>query len=262
MPLKTHYSNETEIPTELKTFYAERNGRYELQVEGFESVSSVLAKNQELIGRQTKDAEKIGELTAKATQVNSLTQDLANKNAEISRLSNDLTTAQSTQLPSGYVAVAKKDADILKTLKDKNFEVEKVAEVITNFEAVKTENDTFKLEKSIAEFAEVEKVQNVKALTRLIKQDGVLPMIKEVDENGNKVRKGFLTQTVDEKPIETLYGDYKTANWSEFSSALDQTSNQPPNGNGNDPKPFAAPTDEKTAEVALQSQAWSTHNAF
>jgi hypothetical protein len=262
MSLKTHYSNEAEIPAELKNFYVFKNGRFELQVEGFESVPNVLAHNSELTETIKKHTAKISDLEAKATQVNSLTQDLANKNAEISRLSTDLTKAQSTTLPAGYVAIAKKEADILQKIKEKNVEVDKLSEILTNFETVQKENANFKLEKSIVEFAATEKVQNVKALTRLIIQDGVMPVIKEVEENGAKVSKGFLVKTLaDNQTEEKTYEDYKKVNWSEFLPALEQQQ-QRQNGNTIDPPPFSAPTDAEAAKVAQQAQAWVTHNGF
>jgi hypothetical protein len=262
MSLKQYYSSEAEIPTELKSYYAERNGKYELQVDGFESVTAVFSKNTELIERQKKDADKITELEAKATEVNTLTRSLADKNTEISRLSNDLTKAQGAQLPSGYVAVQKKEAEIIDKMKAQNLELGKVAETLSEFEAVRTENNNFKLEKSIAEFAEAEKVQNVKALTKLIKQDGVIPLIKEVDENGQKVKKGFLVKQNGEETDEKPYKDYKESNWAEFSHSLDQTAQPPRIGSTLDPTPFGAPTDTEAAKIAQNGQRAATHSAF
>lgn len=261
MSLKQFYTSETEVPTELKSYYTEKNGRFELQVEGFESVPAVFSKNQELITRQQTDSTKIQELTAKATQVNSLTQELANKNSEISKLSNDVTKAQSNTVPTGYVAVQKKDVEIIEKIKEQNLDVNKVAEVINEIETVKKENADYKLEKSILDFAKAENISNVGALTRFIKEDGVKPIVKEVEENGKKVNRGFLVKIVDEKEVESPYQDYKTANWSAVSKALDE-GNQPIRGMGHDPKVSGFNPDDEGAKKAQQSQAQTTHSFF
>jgi hypothetical protein len=261
MSLKQYYTSETEIPTELKNFYAGKNGRFEIQIEGFESVPAVFDKNTELINRQTKDASKIQELEAKAGQVNTLTQQLADKNSELSRLSSENLSLQSKAVPTGYAAVAKKDAELLEKLKKQNLDVEKLGETLAEVETVKAENAEFKLEKAIAAFAETEKVGGVKALTRLIKQDGVQPLIKEEGEGDKKVKKGYLVKTIDGNPVETSYADYKSTNWSEFASALDGGV-KAPKGNGYDPKPQGFVNDTDAEKAAQSGQARAIHNNF
>jgi len=93
--LKT-YTDESQIPTELKDFYAERNGKYEPQVDGVDSISGVLAKNTELLGKVSGHATEI-----------------AGKDAEIQRLSGQLATASNSTLPRGHVAVPTAKAALL-----------------------------------------------------------------------------------------------------------------------------------------------------
>lgn len=225
MPLKQFYTDEAQIPTELKSEYVLKDGRYELQVEGFESLSGIFTKNSELITKQKTDKADIDRSTA----------EIARLNGEIGKLSGDLSKAQSTAVPTGYVAVSKKDSEVIAALKDRNLKPEEVLTNLTDAENLRKENANFKLNQSIAEFAKAENISNIDALTRLIKQDGVTPQIKEVDENGKKVKKGFLVSGGDAGE-ETTYADYKTANWNAFASALDHAE-QPKPGATRDPKP-------------------------
>ena len=238
MSLQQTFTSKEQIPTEFQAHYAERNGKYELQVDGFESITAVFSKNQELIERQSKDKDKLQDLESSVTQVNSLTVELANKNAEISRLSAELTKTQSTQVPTGYVAVQKKDKELIDKLNNAGLKPEDVAANLAEADTLKKENAEFKLIQSVRTFAEIEKVSNVDALTRLIKQDGVTPSVKEVEENGKKVKRGFLAkQSESGEMVETLYSDYKNENWSAFSTALDAGGQPKTKGNGFDPKP-------------------------
>lgn len=229
MALKQFYTDEAQIPTELKDAYVLKDGKYELQVEGFESITGVLAKNTELIGKQKTDDAEIKRQTA----------EVARLNGEIGKLAGDLSQSQSKAVPTGFVAVSKKDNELIAKLKEQNLKPEDVLTTLTETETLKKENADFKLNQSIIEFAKAENIQNVDALTRLIKQDNLTPQVKEVDENGTKVKKGFLVTNA-ETPEEKPYAEYKDAQWGAFSSALDAQPKKP--GNGHDPPPSGGAT--------------------
>jgi hypothetical protein len=77
MSLKRSYATEADVPTERKADYVPKDGRYVLDVEGFENIDSVLAKNTELLGKVSGHAS---ELSGKQAEVDRLTRDLASAN--------------------------------------------------------------------------------------------------------------------------------------------------------------------------------------
>jgi hypothetical protein len=100
MTLKRSYQTEAEIPTEFKPHYVPKDGKYVLDVEGFDNVESVLAKNSELLGK----------VAGHATE-------LSGKQTEIDRLNSELSNARSSGLPRGHKAVPTADAELLDTIK-------------------------------------------------------------------------------------------------------------------------------------------------
>lgn len=244
MALKT-YTQESEVPTELKSYYVQKDGKWEPQVEGIDSVSSIAAKNRELLGKNKEQETAINQLTADKAQ---LTNDLGARTTELSQ-------AQSQRIPTGNVAVPKKDADLIAKLKEQDLTPETVLSTLNEVEGIRKENAEFKLSNSIAEFAEVEKIANVKALGRLIKQDGVTPTIKEVEENGTKVKRGFLVAKEGEQEKEHPYSDYKTANWGDFVSALDAEAAPRKSGTPKDPDPKGPTTPTEKLEMERVAQA-------
>lgn len=114
--LKRSYATEAEVPTERKADYVPKDGRYVLDVEGFDNIDSVLAKNTELVGK-----------------VNGHAADVSAKDAEITRLKSDL--AGANIVPRGHKAVPNADAELLEKVK---------AEGVTTaeaFAALKTKHD-------------------------------------------------------------------------------------------------------------------------
>lgn len=102
MPLKRSYATEAEVPTEHKALYVPKEGRYVLDVEGFDNVESVLSKNNQLLSQHTTDKGEVTRLTG-----------------EVSRLTSELSTAQGSALPHGQRAVPKADAELVETVKAK-----------------------------------------------------------------------------------------------------------------------------------------------
>jgi hypothetical protein len=249
MPVKIIFDSLEEVPEELRTKAKESDGKYEMDAMG------VLNKNRELL-------DKVAKVKPLQDEVDRLTNKTAELNGKVGELSGELSKAESNKVPSGFVAVSKKDNELITQLKEKNLKPEDVLTAITEVETLRGENKDFKLNQAIGEFASVEKVQNVKALTKLIKQDGVIPLIKEVDENGQKVKKGFLVKQNGEETDEKPYKDYKESNWAEFSHSLDQTAQPPRTGNTLDPPAFGAPTDTEAAKIAQNGQRAATHSAF
>lgn len=102
MSLKRSYTTEAEVPTEHKADYVPKGGRYVLDVEGFDNIDSVLAKNSELLGTHTTDRAEITRLTG-----------------EVTRLGSELTAAQASALPRGKRAVDIADAELADAVKAK-----------------------------------------------------------------------------------------------------------------------------------------------
>lgn len=251
MALKQFFATEAEVPTELKDHYVEKDGRYVLAVEGIENIPGIANKNRELIDKQKTDKAEIDRLTNEVSEAK----------IEIGKVSGDLSKANANALPTGYVAVAKKDAEALDEFKKRNLKPEEVFTQLNELDGLRSKVSEHELETAIKQFAEAEKIDNVDALTRLIKQDGVMPLVKEVEENGKKVKKGFLT-TSGEKPEEKSYKDYKETNWKPFQSALETAEKKTPPGQGPGPKPAGAPTDDEAAKAAQAQQARALRSAF
>lgn len=120
------------------------------------------------------------------------------------------------------------------------------------------------LEKSINDFADAENIQNVGALARLVKQDGVTPFVKEVEEHGKKVQRGFLKVTSGDKEEEKSYKDVLDSQWKDFADALAVQKDKPKKISASpDPKAKGGPSDDDDEAKAAQSgQARVAHNAF
>jgi hypothetical protein len=251
MALKQFYATEADVPTELKEHYTEKDGRYILAVDGIENLPGLTSKNAELIAKQKSD---------KAEQER-LTTDLAESKIEIGKLSGDIAKASANALPTGYVAVAKKDAEALEELRKQNLAPAEVLTKLNELDGLKAKVGEFELSTAITAFAEAEGIKNVDALSRLIKQDGVIPSVKEVDKDGKKEKRGFLTIPGD-KPEEKAYKEYLDSNWKAFASALDVKEPKKP-GAGPDPKPSGSPSDDdETAKAAVAGQGRAIHSAF
>jgi hypothetical protein len=121
MPLKRSYATEAEVPTERKADYVLKDGRYVLDVEGFANIESVLAKNQELVGKVNGHAAEISE-----------------KDAEIGRLTNDLQSARNSSVPRGKRLVDTADAELADAVKAAG-----VTDAVA-FNALKTKHDEYK----------------------------------------------------------------------------------------------------------------------
>ena len=107
MPVKRSYATEAEVPTERKADYVPKDGRYVLDVEGFDNIDSVLAKNTELLGKVSGHAS---EMSGKTSEITRLT-------GEVGRLSGELATAQGNALQRGQRAVTVADAELLEKVK-------------------------------------------------------------------------------------------------------------------------------------------------
>jgi len=100
MTLKRSYATEAEVPTERKADYVPRDGRYVLDVEGVESIDGLLAKRDELLGK----------VSGHASELNT-------KQAEIDRLTGELSNARGSSLPRGHKAVPNADAELIEAVK-------------------------------------------------------------------------------------------------------------------------------------------------
>ena len=121
MSLKRSYATEAEVPTERKADYVLKGDRYVLDVEGFDNIEGVLAKNTELVGK-----------------VNGHAAELAAKDTEINRLTGELSNARGSTLPRGHKAVPTADAELVEAVK---------AEGVTTadaFKTLKTEHGDYK----------------------------------------------------------------------------------------------------------------------
>lgn len=122
------YNTEAEIPTELKPYYAQRGDKWEPQFEGVDSISGVLAKNTELLGKVSGHATEI-----------------AGKDAEIQRLSGQLANASNSTIPRGHEAVPKADADLARAVKASG------VETADAFKTLHTEHGSYKAKAETAD---------------------------------------------------------------------------------------------------------------
>jgi hypothetical protein len=115
------YSSESDVPTELKDHYAEVNGKWEPKLEGVTSLSGLLAKRDELLGK----------VSGHATE-------LAAKDAEIERLTGDLQNAKQNTVQRGHESVPKADAELARAVKAKG------VETVEAFNTLHADHGTFK----------------------------------------------------------------------------------------------------------------------
>ena len=102
MPQKLRtFNSEADVPPELKPYYSEKNGKWEPQFEGVDSISGLVAKRDELLGKVSGHA---GELQEKQT--------------EIERLTGELQNAKGSTIQRGYEAVPKADAELVRAVKE------------------------------------------------------------------------------------------------------------------------------------------------
>lgn len=251
MALKQFYATDADVPAELKEHYVLKGDKYELSVEGFNSLPGVLSKNTELIAKQKTDGDEISRLT----------NDLANTKIEVGKLSGDIAKASANALPAGYVAVAKKDAEALEEFKKENLNPTDVLTKLSELDGLNAKVKDFELDTAIKAFAEAEKIQNIDALSRLVKQDGVTPIVKEVEENGKKEKRGFLSVPNGDKTEEKSYKDVLETTWKPFAPALGVKEERKP-GTGHDPAPTKDTDDTEAAKAAAAGQARQTHSIF
>lgn len=77
--LKRSYANETDIPAEYKSQYVQKEGKWVLDVEGFDNVDSVLSKNQELLSQHNSDKTTLSSMQGQLTKANNEKAELAAK---------------------------------------------------------------------------------------------------------------------------------------------------------------------------------------
>lgn len=240
----------------LKGYYVtNQEGQYEL--EGIGAMSRAFSAEKKETERLTNEQK-----TAKA-EADRLTKELSESRIEVGKLSGEVAKATAGAIPTGYVAVKKSEAETIKALTDKGLTVDQVVTQLDELDALKGKVTEFELDKSIKAFAETEKIENVEALSGLIKKDGVIPVVKEVDENGKKVSRGFLSVTEGDKTEDTPYKDYLEANWKPFEASLRTTEKKRTVAIGSDPKAVTSTgDDEEMAKQAAAGQARATHSAF
>lgn len=98
MTLKKVYDKQEDAPEGVRDHYTLKDGKYHLSVEGIDSLSGLVEKRDELLGKVTGHAAEI-----------------RTKDARIAKLEGDLETAKGTSLPTGHVAVRAEDAQLLET---------------------------------------------------------------------------------------------------------------------------------------------------
>ena len=91
-----------------------------------------------------------------------------------------------------------------------------------------------------------------------------MPVVREIDEDGKKVSRGFLTVTVDDKTEDKPYKDYLDANWKPFEASLRPAEQETHGSSRSRSQKFASLRSMTTrlAKQAAAGQARSTHSAF
>lgn len=118
--LKRSYAKLEDIPQALRSEYVLKDGKYVLDVEGFENVDSVLDKNQELLAQHSTDKTEITSLKGQVT-----------------KLTNEKTALEGKSLPDGHVAIPAADKPLYDTVKSLNLPAEEIKTKVTEHGALK-----------------------------------------------------------------------------------------------------------------------------
>jgi hypothetical protein len=204
------YDSKDQVPEALADHYSRRSsdGKYEPQVEGINSIAGLLAKRDELL-------EKVKEIPTLKTRVSEL---------------EGLET-----LPSGKMAVDKKEFETLKSEHEAYTAVGKLDEIKPKVEgydelkakdAARTKDETFRTVAKVSGFNEDKFAALAQKATNTIE-----PFLRTVNENGKPVEKYFVKTTNDKgKEIETPIDDYVKESPDFKPFAADLAATHVPNG--------------------------------
>jgi hypothetical protein len=188
MPLKQSYANEADIPTEQKPFYAQKDGAWQLQVEGVDSITGLVAKRDELL---TKVAS------------------LPSLQGQITKLTRERDEALGGALPSGHDAVPHADAVKLQQFNAIGKPVDELKSIVTEHAALKTEAEERVKQEALAVLAEENGYDPKKIIA--ISDRFTMPFKKEVTVDGKKVQQDFFKVTVDGKEVERTFSEHLEA---------------------------------------------------
>lgn len=225
------YDKPEDIPAELKDHYSRReDGKYHADIP---DEHPAVKHNATLLSEKT-----------------AATTELAAAKAE-------LESAKASGLPRGHVAVSAADKARLDAFNALNLKPEEIQAAVSDRDRYQGEAEGLKREKSLRALAHAEGA-NFDALLTLVEKDGLTPVLKEVDDKGKKVQRGFFVRKGDDgKDVETPYTEYRDAHWKVFESSLAAADPNAPAkpGAGGDPRPKGAPGDADADRSARAAQA-------
>lgn len=200
------YETREQIPEGLVEHYAKRSdGKFEPQIEGINSLGGLLTKRDELL-------EKVKDIPGLKTRISEL---------------EGLET-----LPTGKVAVDKKEFDTLKTEHEAYTALGKLDEIkpkVEGYNDLKEKDEKRSREETYRAAAKTAGYDESKFI-KLASDDQLETVTKSVNEDGKQVDKVFVKTKDDKgKEIETPIADYvkQSPNFSPFADSLTASGTAP-----------------------------------
>ena len=174
MPLKSFYTIESDIPTDIRSHYAARDGKYVLQLEDNADFfkTGLIGKRDELLETQKADKREITRLTS-----------------EVTRLTSEMSNAH--LLPAGSFAVPKGDAEAIEALKLLG-NLEEIRTKIEEYGALKESVTARERKDLLTKAAQVAGYANTEAFVKVANAENLNVEIRPVTENGKTEERAFV----------------------------------------------------------------------
>jgi hypothetical protein len=135
--LKRSYATKEEIPAAYQNDYVEKDGRWVVDVEGFDNVEKVLEKNRELLADNSTVKSEISSLRGQVTKLN-----------------NDKAELAVRALPDGHVAIPVVDKQLLDAVKPLGT-VDEIKTKVAEYPKLKEQAETVTRQQKLSSVAQV-----------------------------------------------------------------------------------------------------------
>lgn len=225
--LKTSYDREDLVPENLKGAYvADASGKYVL--DQLDAEHPIVRKNTEIVQEKTRAV------------------------ANATKLADEKAVLEARSIPEGHIAVKAEDASIIEKFKATGVSLDELPNL-------KSENESFKAEKSAADGLRIRKAAG-KKLGFNEEKFAVLAKDMQIAEDGeNFVVVSGSNGTTEKKPLTKELIESSDV----FKPFIDSLTTTPQNpGNQHEPRPSGLPADTQADATAKAAQARSTRNHF
>jgi hypothetical protein len=135
--LKRSYATKEEIPAAYQSDYVEKDGRWVVDVEGFDNVEKVLEKNRELLADNS-----------------SLKTENSGLKGTVTKLSNDKAELSAKSVPDGHVVIPVADKQLLDAVKPLGT-VEDIKTKVAEYPQLKQQAETVTRQQKLSSVAQV-----------------------------------------------------------------------------------------------------------